>query len=395
MRLAYVVQRYGRDIRGGAEAHCRDFATRVAARGHNVEVFTTCAIDYRSWRNELPAGRSEDEGVAVTRFPVVAERPHDFDVLCDQVLGQPSLAPRDLQEHWMRMQGPEVPELVEELRSSDARFDLVIFVTYLYYPTYFGLPAAKRHAVLHPTAHDEAPIYLSMFEDMFEIPRALIFLTPEEREFVRHRFDLDGKPDLVSGIGIEGPKEPADPDRARKSIGIDGPFVLYVGRLDPQKGIEQLCSHFATYRQRRGDVVDLVLAGDVVMDIPETPGITSLGTISDEEKWDAMSAASVLVHPSRHESFALVLLEGWCVDTPALVNGYCEVTAGHSRRSGGGLWYRTYADFEACLDRLLTDKDLSEGLGNQGRRYVEATYAWDGVIDRYLSFLERVRAAQR
>jgi glycosyltransferase involved in cell wall biosynthesis len=391
VRLAYVVQRYGPEIRGGAEAHCRDFATRVAARGHSVEVFTTCATDYRTWRNEFPAGRAEDDGVAVTRFPVVAERPDDFDVLCDQVLGQPSLAPRDLQEHWMRMQGPEVPELVETLRSSDSRFDLVIFVTYLYYTTYFGLPAVKQRAVLHPTAHDEAPIYLSMFEDMFEIPRALVFLTPEEREFVRHRFDLDGTPDLVSGIGIEGPKE-VSPDRARDRLGIDGPFVLYVGRLDPQKGIEQLCGYFARYRERRGAVVDLVLAGDVVMDVPPTAGISVLGTVTDQEKWDALAAATALVHPSRHESFALILLESWCVETPSLVNAYSEVMAGHSRRSGGGLWYRTYADFEACLDRLLTDPELATGLGRQGKLYVETNYDWDGVIDRYLSFLERVRA---
>jgi glycosyltransferase involved in cell wall biosynthesis len=66
--------------------------------------------------------------------------------------------------------------------------------------------------------------------------------------------------------------------------------------------------------------------------------------------------------------------------------------AGHSRRSGGGLWYRTYADFEACLDRLLTDPELATGLGRQGKLYVETNYDWDGVIDRYLSFLERVRA---
>jgi glycosyltransferase involved in cell wall biosynthesis len=127
------------------------------------------------------------------------------------------------------------------------------------------------------------------------------------------------------------------------------------------------------------------------MDLPEMPGVCVLGTITDEEKWDVLAAASALVHPSRHESFALILLESWCVATPSLVNAYSEVMAGHSRRSGGGLWYRSYADFEACMDRLLTDPDLATGLGRQGKRYVETNYAWDGVIDRYLSFLERVR----
>jgi len=390
VRLAYVVQRYGPQIRGGAEAHCRDFATRVAARGHNVEVFTTCANDYRTWRNELPAGRSEDEGVLVTRFPVVAERPADFDVLCDEVLSRPSQASMDLQEHWMRVQGPEAPELVEALRSS-GDFDLVVFVTYLYYTTYFGLSAAKGRAVLHPTAHDEAPIYLSMFEEMFALPEALVFLTEEEREFVRHRFELDGMPDLVSGIGIEAPDE-AEPERARKRLGVDGPFALYVGRLDPQKGIDELCSFFSTYRERRGPPIDLVLAGDVVSEVPDTEGISVVGPLTDQEKWDALAAASVLVHPSRHESFALILLEAWTAGTPAIVSGFCDVTVGHSRRANGGLWYRTYAEFEACMDRVLADESLASALGSQGRRYVESNYDWDVVIDRYLMFLEQVRA---
>ena len=43
MRICYVVQRYGRMIAGGAEQHCREMAERMAARGHDVEVATTCA----------------------------------------------------------------------------------------------------------------------------------------------------------------------------------------------------------------------------------------------------------------------------------------------------------------------------------------------------------------
>ena len=55
MKLAFVVQRYGHAINGGAELHARYIAERLA-RHANVEVLTTCAIDYVSWKNELPEG---------------------------------------------------------------------------------------------------------------------------------------------------------------------------------------------------------------------------------------------------------------------------------------------------------------------------------------------------
>ena len=61
MKLAVVVQRYGADISGGAELHARYIAERLA-RHASVEVVTTCARDYVTWKNELPAGVEQVNG---------------------------------------------------------------------------------------------------------------------------------------------------------------------------------------------------------------------------------------------------------------------------------------------------------------------------------------------
>ena len=391
MKLTFVVQRYGPEIRGGAEAHCREFATRLANRGCDVEVFTTCATDYRTWRNVLPPGQSTDDGVRVNRFPVIRERDEArFDELSHEVLARPGETPRALQEQWMTLQGPDVPELVEALRTQVSTSDLVIFVTYLYYTSFHGLQVAACRSVLHPTVHDEPPVHLSMFDDMFALPKAFVFYSEEEQAFVRRRFDIGSTPEIVSGIGIDGPAD-VDATRVARRLGVSGRYVLYLGRIDQAKGVDQLCSYFATYRTRRDDPVELVLAGDPVAELPDGPGISVVGRLSDQEKWDAMAGAEALVHPSRYESFAANLLESWCVETPAIVNAACSVTVGHCRRADGGVWYRSYAEFEACMDRLLADGELRAALGRQGRQYVEAHYGWGDVIDRYLSFLRSVR----
>jgi len=386
VKVAYVVQRYG-DIKAGAEAHCRAFAHRLAARGVAVDVFTTCARDYRTWANELPAGTSSDGHVSVHRFPVVEPRSSAFDTVSNEVLPRPWLVPRERQEEWMRMQGPHSPALIDALGSAARDYDVVAFITYLYYTTYFGLPVVGERAVLHPTAHDEPAIYLSMFDDVFAAPRGLVFLTDEEKAFVHRRFGA-AQPSIVAGVGVEPPLD-CDPARARDRFGLAGPYVLYLGRIDPLKGMDHLPAFFARFGERTGAAADLVVAGDG----NAPPGVRALSEVSEQEKWDLLAGAEVLIHPSYHESFALTLLEAWSVGTPVFVNGASDVLVGHCMRSNGGLWYRSYAEFEAGLGRLLGDDRLRRALGAQGESYVRSTYRWDEIIDRYLGFLETVRPA--
>ena len=69
MRLLFVVQRYGTEVAGGAEQHCRQFATRLASRGHDVGVLTTRAME-TDWADAYPAGTTHLEGVTVHRLGV-------------------------------------------------------------------------------------------------------------------------------------------------------------------------------------------------------------------------------------------------------------------------------------------------------------------------------------
>ena len=73
-----------------------------------------------------------------------------------------------------------------------------------------------------------------------------------------------------------------------------------------------------------------------------------------------------------------------------MVNVRCGATREHCERSGGGLWFGSYLEFEAVLDRLVADAELRRRLGRQGHRYVERHYRWPVLIERYARFLEEV-----
>lgn len=389
MRVLMVVQRYGREVAGGAELACRLMATRLAARGHDVHALTSRARSYVDWADHYPEGDDAVDGVTVHRLGV--DRPRDdrrFGELNRRAAYGHHPVALPLQHEWMRQQGPSLPGLRPWLAAEAAGFDAVVFWTYLYRTTADGLAVAARLAptLLHPTAHDEPPLRLPVFARLLRVPDALVCLTPEEEALLRERFHLPG-PFAVVGIGTdldadEGADALAAAFRAGHGLG-DAPYVACVGRVDPGKGTDELVSFFAAYKARRPGPLRLVLVGEEVRALPPHPDVVVTGYVDDAARRGAVAGAVALVQPSPFESFSMVLVEAWALRRPALVQGRSAVLAGHVRRSGGGLPYAGYAEFEAGLDLLVDDGALAARLGEAGRAYVEREYAWDRVLDRY------------
>jgi glycosyltransferase involved in cell wall biosynthesis len=386
VKLAFVVQRYGADIAGGSEAHCRELAERLAP-SHEITVLTTCARDYVTWTNAVPAGRSVERGVHVHRFPVARQRDlKAFADLSDEVFAGPSAAER--QEAWFRANGPETPALLDHLRRHGSSFDAVLFWAFRYYPSYFGVPIVQDRAILVPTAEDDRAMDLDVLTDYFRRPRGYLFLTPEEEMLVSTRSGHPLQPAAIIGAGLE----PAMSTNGRELLSqnaIPETYVLYLGRVDRNKGCDTLLEYFASY-EGSDSPPTLVLAGPAKMQIPEHPRIRALGYVSDTLREALLTHARALVVPSPYESLSIVLLEGWNHGIPALVNARCRVLAGQVRRANGGLYYRSAHEFHEGLTYLLTHPAEGKTLGRQGLSYVEREYRWPTVLTRVEDLLAQV-----
>jgi glycosyltransferase involved in cell wall biosynthesis len=385
VKLACVVHRYGADVAGGSEAHCRHLAERLAAH-HDVTVLTTCARDYVTWANAYPAGRSRINGVDVHRFPV--RRPRRLKVfadLSDEVFD--ARAPIARQEEWFRENGPDTPALLDYLRARGREYDLVLFWSYRYYTAYFGLAIVADRAVLVPTAEEDPAIGLDVLEDYFKKPAGYLFLTPEEQELVSRRAGKRLEPAGIIGSGVE---PPADHGSRTVDTGIQGDFVLYLGRIDRNKGCHTLFEYFQQHLSDGGQETTLVLAGPAKIPVPEHSRIRALGFVDDRRRDALLAHARALVVPSPYESLSIALLEGWNHGVPALVNGDCAVLQGQVRRANGGLYYRSAKEFSAGLDWLLTQSQAAHAVGLQGRAYVDREYRWPIVMERVESLLQSV-----
>ncbi|MBI3931805.1 MAG: glycosyltransferase family 4 protein [Acidobacteria bacterium] len=391
-RVALVVQRYGTDVTGGSESLARAVAERLAVE-FRVTVFTTCARDYVTWRNEAKEGTERINGVDVARFRTEEERDLDaFNAFSESLYGRPHSDEEEL--IWLKRQGPYAPRLVAQLEACKDRFEAILFFTYLYFPTYWGLKAAPERSILVPTAHDEPPLRFRIYEDVFSLPRALAFCSAPEEELVRERFRLRGGPTVVAGIGVETPEAP-DVEGFRARHAVTGPYVLYAGRIDAGKGCAEMLEHFERYRRSRRGGADLLLIGRLAMPEPRNPGVRYLGYLPEDEKHAAMAGARAVLCPSPYESLSIVLLEGLSLGTPVLVSARSPVLEDHCIRSNAGLYYGDADEFVEALDLLVREPALRAALGENGRRYVRESYRWEAVLSRYKGLIEAVSRGRR
>jgi glycosyltransferase involved in cell wall biosynthesis len=390
VKLAFVVQRYGADIAGGSELHCRDLARRLAP-SHDITVLTSCARDYVSWNNEYPAGESIDGAVRVIRFAVArARRLNEFRSVSEEVFDDQ--APRERQEEWFRENGPQVPGLLDHLRQQGHGYDAVLFWTFRYYPSFFGVPLVRDRAVLLPTAEDDHAVHLDITEAFFNTPAAYLFLTPEEQALVSARAGRTLEPAAVIGTGLE----PAGPPPGRELLrahGIPDDYLLYLGRVDRNKGCDTLLEYFQEYASN-SHALPLVLAGPVKLQIPSHDRIRALGYVSEELRAALLAHARLLVVPSPYESLGIALLEGWNHGVPALVNARCDVLREQVRRANGGLHYRSFSEFCEALDYLASQPEQCRAFGAQGLQFVEREYRWPTVLPRVEGLLRSLPTAR-
>ena len=386
--IAFISPRFSEQgTVGGAETLLKKLAEHAAAAGRKVTFLTTCAESHFTWENKIPPGQRRIGNLDVHYFPVDKRDTAAFAQIQQAICGGGHFTPAD-EETWAR-NSVNSEALYQHLREHGADYDRIVMGPYL-----FGLiiAASRIHpdkTILVPCLHDEAFAYLGLMKKMFAAVRGLMFNAEPEQDFARRIFDIPDSKCSVVGMGID-PFQ-ADPKSFAARRGLTSPYLMYSGRREGGKGTPLLCEYVNAFRERTGKDIKLVFTGSGPIEAPSelVPHILDLGFVSEQEKHDAMAGALAFVHPSTLESFGIVLLESFLAGTPALVHAGSEVLRWQCRKSGGGLWFRHYPDFEEELSLLLSNEDLRKRMGAAGREYVQKEYSWESVEKRLFDALDR------
>ena len=402
-RTAFVIPWFGRDLLGGAEQHVFQVATRLARRGHRIDVLTTCSPSFGDdWqRNGLPEGVSEESGVTVRRFPVRPRNAAAFDAANQELLALNDRPKRlgtcPVSEASARAfveENIHSPKLLGYLERESEGYQAVVFVPYLYGPTLLGVPRAQRRAVLQPLLHDETYAYLPQVEANVHAAKRILFISEGEATLAARLFGPSAlRKGIVCGAGVEISQSGAPTSYATAFPQLrSGRYLLYLGRRDRTKNTDLLLRAFQQYRSRHSEArMQLVLAGPGDLGWPEPipEGVVDAGVVSaDEVRW-LVDHCAALVQPSRNESYSRSIMEAWLRGRPVLVHGECLATRIAVEAARGGWTAATEVEWaERFLELEREPAPELEVIGERGRAYALEHADWDKAIDRYEEALE-------
>ena len=398
--VAIVIPWFGVELTGGAEQQAFQIATRLAARGNEVEVLTTCGRSFDSdWAvNYFDAGVYKEANVTVRRFPVDARDSTAFDQVNAKLLNLdadellPGTQPiSDEDARTFLFENIKSAALLDYLKAQAQRYQAFIFLPYMFQTTMLGALSVRNRSWLQPCLHNEPQAYFSETEELFRSVRGLLFNSEGELELALKLYGPGIiQRSVVIGEGVERPTYSAeDIQRALPEFLRGRRFVLYVGRRDRTKNLDLLIRSFIDFRSRNRDSkLLLVLAGPGNEAFDSTHGIHDVGLVSHETRVALLMAARALVQPSQNESFSRTMMEAWTLGRPVAVNSRCEATAMAVRISGGGWTAANQPEWSALFQLIdvVSQAELDQR-GSKGRRYASEHADWEKVIPRYESIL--------
>lgn len=408
---------------GGGERYARSLALALAGCGHRLTVVTSSARAEQAFWEGTPASASstierESDGplevirCPISPFPGGRRGLHLWRALMIMV----SALPGDQTNLLLRMARriPPIVGLEEALSQLEEAPHIVNgFNLSWEYPLAAAWSYARRQGipyVLTPFSHfgeaRRAKVARNATMDhqrrILEDAAAVLTLTAVEKDGFQHWRIAPRKVAVVGG-GVDPPPPAIDAAQLLQRYQLQSPYALFVGRATFDKGAIHAVQAIGHLHPSYPDL-SLALVGrstpeleQAVRQLPVSArqAIHILGSVGEAEKHALFQEASMLLLPSRAESFGIVMLEAWLHATPVIAaqaGGILGVV--DDGRNGLLVPFGDVAALAEAIERLLLDEPLRHSLGRQGQEKVRQHYSWDSVAQRTLDVYQTVLQQQ-
>ncbi|WDN90740.1 hypothetical protein BuS5_03711 [Desulfosarcina sp. BuS5] len=388
MKMALVIPWFGKDLKGGAEQQAWQIAKRFTDRKIDIEVLTTCSKDFLSdWsENFYEAKEYVEDEIKIKRFKVKQRDTLAFDSINLKLMQVPKtsfipgLSPLSNEEEQIFLnENIYSPDLHNYIVKQKGKYDIFLFLPYLFPNIIKGINAVKEKAVIQPCLHNESYAYLDCVQENFYNAKSILFLSSGEYEVAQKIFgpSIIHKSKVVYG-GVE----------VDQHFDIKySQYLLYLGRRDKGKNTHLLIESFDKFVEETNSDLKLMIAGVGELPVqPKSENIVDLGLVSEEQKSKLLSECLSLINPSENESFSRVIFESWYAKKPIIVNKKCLATYNALIDAGeAGFSADTQDGFVEVLKKInIMDIKEIKSLGEKGFIYAKEIANWDKVIDRYI-----------
>ncbi len=422
-KIAFVIPWYGENEPEAIEREVRGVVASLAMTGMEIEILTTCVHDYRSDENVYAVGEAFVNGACVRRFPARERAKVAYESVRRKLLDGEALSRAE--ERVFIDESIDSPELTAYIADHKDDYAFFVFVPYDTATTFYGCQICPERSILLPCFTPNASMNLRAFRQTYINLRAVVYRSPAEKRLAEHSYDFTSTYGTCIGTGMDT-HIVGDANAFRREYALYSPFLLYVGRREPEKNINGLVQYFRQFRHRHPEIdLHLVIVGGTepalarplkrirargVGPLPSSyyiggekmggepsydaanEAIHDLGYLEEADKYNAMAAAAMLCLPSRQERFSAAMMESFLCGRPVLANARCDVTREATVAANGGLYYQNYLEFEGAVMYLLENPEIATRMGACGGAYVRERYARDIVVNQWRELFEELEA---
>ena len=298
---------------------------------------------------------------------------------------------------WLDDEGPTSPALIDVPRRRTAATSTSSSSSATATTTRITARAAvprRRSSCRRPSATRRSAS--SIFGPIFRGVRALMYNSPEERAMINAAAGNQDVPGVVVGVGSDVPAQTGRRRASARSSTSRGRLRSTSAASTRTRAARSCSTSSSATRASFPGGLDLVLIGSAILPMPEHPRIRHLGFLADEDKFDAMAAADLLIMPSYFESLSMVALEAWALGRPVLANGRCDVLQGpvHPQQARACTTRASRSSPRRCRARV--ERAAARAARAATAASTSAThYAWPVIERKYLDMFERLEARRR
>jgi glycosyltransferase involved in cell wall biosynthesis len=390
MQLLYTLTTYPPAI-GGAQLHQHLLAQQLKQQ-QQIQVFTHWAQNRTDWLMGTTINApSQSKDYIIDDIPV-----HCMGMnLIDKARLIPYLP---LYYPWMDLALPPIATCISRYldqyaQSADLIHNVRIGREGLSYASYQLAQKYNIPFIFTPVHH---PRWIGWryraYIKLYQLADAVIALTKTEKQTL---INLGVDSDRITVTGM-GPilAEKADSQAFKATYTISDPIILFLAQHHSYKGYQQLLQA-APIVWKRFPEAQFVFAGPAIANSEkyfknQDPRIHRLGTLSLQEKSNALAACTMLCVPSSQESFGGVYTEAWHFDKPVIGCNIPAVSEVIDHGTNGYLVSQNPREIASAICQMLMNPSQALKMGQNGKQKLEAKFTWSRIAEITAGAYKRV-----